>query len=643
MDAFKIRARSLFQATTISVSVLVTFCAVSARPASAQPPVNSYEIVATYPHAQDAFTQGLVYENGRLFESTGLNGSSSLREVDLHTGAVLRRVDVPAAYFAEGMTLFQGKIFQLTWQSQVGFIYDPASFAKIGEFAYTGEGWGLTHDAQHLIMSDGTNSIRFLDPQTFQVVRTVAVVDHLGQPLNNINELEYINGEIYANIWQTDRIARINPANGAIIAWIDLTGLRTSGDVLNGIAYDAATGHLLVTGKWWPSLFRINVVTTAGASPQITSPAPGATLSATSQVFTWTAGTGVAQYWLYVGSTQGANDLSNQDRGVSLNATVASLPADGRTVYVRLWWLRAGAWDFADFMYTAATSVAATNPQITQPAAGTTLADATQVFQWSAGTSISQYWLTVGNSPGATDLYSQDQGLNLSASVSGLPTDGRALHVRLWWLRAGSWLSTDVQFTAATTVAATNPQISQPAPGTTLTSATQVFQWSPGTSVSQYWVTVGSSPGAADLYSQDQGLNLSASVSGLPSDGRALHVRLWWLRAGSWQSADFTYTAAGATGGTTTNPQISTPVPGATLNSTAQSFQWSAGTGATWYWLYVGSTPGGADLVDYDAGSSLSVTVNRLPADGRTIYVRLWWVRNNSWEFADFTYRAAGG
>ena len=161
--------------------------------------------------------------------------------MQLQTGAVLRRVDVPPQYFAEGMTLFQGKIFQLTWQSQVGFIYDPATFAKIGEFSYTGEGWGLTHDAQHLIMSDGTNRIRFLDPVTLQVVHSINVFDHLGNPLTNINELEYINGEIYANIWQTDWIARINPNTGAITAWINLTGLRTSGDVLNGIAYDGAT------------------------------------------------------------------------------------------------------------------------------------------------------------------------------------------------------------------------------------------------------------------------------------------------------------------------------------------------------------------------------------------------------------------
>ena len=456
MIAPDIRVTSHFKLIAIAGSLVLTLSALSASVALAQPPVYTYEIVTSYPHAEDAFTQGLVYEGERLYESTGLFGSSSLREVDLETGTVLRRVDLPPQYFAEGMTLFQGKIFQLTWQNQVGFVYDPATFAKIGQFSYTGEGWGLTHDELHLIMSDGTNRIRFLDPVTFQVVRSIDVLDHLGNPLNNINELEYINGEIYANIWQTDWIARIDPGNGAIIAWIDLTGLRTSGDVLNGIAYDATTGHLLVTGKWWPWLYRIEVVTGAG-TPGITTPPPGATLSATTQVFEWTSGTGVTRYWLEVGSTQGGSDLYNQDRGTSLAATVAGLPSDGRTLYARLWWLRGGGWEFADSTYTAAsggtnppiTPPPSAQPAITQPAPGTTLAGASQVFQWSSGTGASNYWLYVGSSQGAADFYNQDRGASLSASVSGLPTDGRILHARLWWISGGWWEFADFTFRAA--------------------------------------------------------------------------------------------------------------------------------------------------------------------------------------------------
>lgn len=523
----------------LAVFFVPVLCGLSARVASAQPPVYTYEVVNRYPHAQDAFTQGLVYEGGRLYESTGLYGSSSLREVNLQTGEVLRRVDVPAQYFAEGMTLFQGKIFQLTWQHQIGFIYDPATFAKIGEFSYTGEGWGLTHDAQHLIMSDGTNRIRFLDPSTFQVVRSIEVFNQ-GSPLTNLNELEYINGEIYANIWQTDMIVRIDPANGAITAWIDLTGLRTSGDVLNGIAWDVATGQLLVTGKLWPWLYRINLIPPGGTSPEITSPAPGSTLTSTTQVFDWTAGTGVAQYWLYVGSSPGSADLYDQDRGLNLTATVTGLPSDGRTLYVRLWWLR-GNWEFADFTYKAMT-VVVTNPRITQPEPGTTLGGTSQVFQWSAGTSVSQYYVYLGSSLGGADLYARDHGLTQSASVTGLPMDGRTLYLRLWWLRSGTWEFADFTFTAAS--GGGNPQITSPPAGATL-GTTQLFQWSAGIGVDQYFLYVGSYIGGADIGYQNCGLHRSATFTGLPADGRTLYVRLWWRRGGVWEFADVVYRAAG--------------------------------------------------------------------------------------------------
>jgi glutamine cyclotransferase len=229
------------------------------------PPVYTYEVRDSYPHDPTAFTQGLVIQDGALFESTGLHNSSSLRKVDLRTGRVLKKVDVPAEFFAEGMTIFRGKIFQLTWQSPKGFVYDLNSFEKTGEFAYEGEGWGLTHDDQFLILSDGTNAIRFLDPSNYAVVKTIKVFDG-ARPLTQLNELEYIKGEIYANIWQTDRIARIAPASGEVTGWIDLTGLlkikndsEPPVDVLNGIAYDEAQDRLFVTGKLWPKIFEIKL------------------------------------------------------------------------------------------------------------------------------------------------------------------------------------------------------------------------------------------------------------------------------------------------------------------------------------------------------------------------------------------------
>ena len=228
-------------------------------------PIYSYKIKNTWPHDRRAYTQGLVYLDGILWESTGQYGSSSLRKVELKTGKVIKQIAVPPKYFAEGMTVFHNKVFQLTWQEQKGFIYDSATFQKQGEFTYSGEGWGLTHDGESLIMSDGTNEIRFLDPVTLQTTRTIRVFD-AGVPLEKLNELEYIDGEIYANIWQTDRIVRIEPKSGKILGWIDLTGLLKTKDrsgeedVLNGIAYDEAGKRLFVTGKMWPKLFEIEIV-----------------------------------------------------------------------------------------------------------------------------------------------------------------------------------------------------------------------------------------------------------------------------------------------------------------------------------------------------------------------------------------------
>lgn len=233
--------------------------------APARVPVYSYEIVNTYPHDATAFTQGLVFHQGALYESAGNYGRSSLRKVELETGRVLRKVDVPSQYFAEGLALFNGRLLQLTWQEFTGFVYDLETFQQQGTFSYTGQGWGLTQDGTSLIMSDGTNQLRWLDPQTFQVQRTLSVTDR-GKRIELLNELEYVNGEVWANIWYTDRLARINPANGSVTGWIDLTGLlpvadSARADVLNGIAYDAAGNRLFVTGKWWPKLFEIRLKT----------------------------------------------------------------------------------------------------------------------------------------------------------------------------------------------------------------------------------------------------------------------------------------------------------------------------------------------------------------------------------------------
>lgn len=227
-------------------------------------PVFRYEVVRTYPHDPKAFTQGLTFADGFLYEGTGQKGESSLRRVKLENGEVVQMKTLEAQYFGEGITLVGDAIVQLTWQAGVGFVYDRKSFERQRTFTYPGEGWGLTYDGTRLIMSDGTDALRFLDPKTFKEVGRLRVKDGT-RPVEQLNELEFVKGEIFANVWGTDRIARISPTSGQVTGWIDLRGLlgpqeRAGVDVLNGIAYDAAADRLFVTGKWWPKLFEIRVI-----------------------------------------------------------------------------------------------------------------------------------------------------------------------------------------------------------------------------------------------------------------------------------------------------------------------------------------------------------------------------------------------
>lgn len=246
----------------LAASILISAAICNAQ---SNAPTFGYRIVHTYTHDLKAFTQGLIYLNGYLYESTGLEGQSSLRKVDLQTGKVLERYDLAPDIFGEGLTNWKDTLIQLTWKKQTGFVYDLATFHLLRTFHYRGEGWGLTQDGAHIIMSDGSSSLRFLNPQTFQEVRRVTVTDG-GVEVHDLNELEYIHGKIYANIWQTNLIAIISPKTGHVTGWIDLTGLRpastkdNSDAVLNGIAFDAAHNRLFVTGKLWPKLFEIQLL-----------------------------------------------------------------------------------------------------------------------------------------------------------------------------------------------------------------------------------------------------------------------------------------------------------------------------------------------------------------------------------------------
>lgn len=224
-----------------------------------------YRIIQTYPHDPGAFTQGLIFHGGYLYESTGLQGRSSLRKVDLETGRIEKIHHLAKEHFGEGLTVYRNRLYQLTWRSRIGFIYDIDTFQEVGRFTYDSEGWGLTSDGKHLIMSDGSSQLRFLDTRTFKVVKTLSV-QLQGRPLKNLNELEYIKGDIYANIWNTSVIARISPHHGLVTGWIDLDGLEAYFgrdariDVLNGIAYDHEKNRLFITGKLWPRLFEIELI-----------------------------------------------------------------------------------------------------------------------------------------------------------------------------------------------------------------------------------------------------------------------------------------------------------------------------------------------------------------------------------------------
>ncbi|MDA8123598.1 MAG: glutaminyl-peptide cyclotransferase [Deltaproteobacteria bacterium] len=223
--------------------------------------VRPYRVIRSYPHDRQAFTQGLAYEGGFFYEGTGLHGRSSLRKVDPASGRVLKEIRLEPSHFGEGIALFGDRIVQLTWLSHMGFVYDKTSFRLLNTFAYPWEGWGVTHDGGRLILSDGTNALRFLDSQNFREVATLGVHDERG-PVTGLNELEYVQGVIYANVWPTDRIAVIHPRTGRVEAWLDLRGLlgkadSQGADVLNGIAYDARGDRLFVTGKLWPKVFEI--------------------------------------------------------------------------------------------------------------------------------------------------------------------------------------------------------------------------------------------------------------------------------------------------------------------------------------------------------------------------------------------------
>ena len=258
----------------VSAAYLLPLAAAFAAAAGSLParapaaPASGYKVVAEFPHSTSSYTEGFFYRDGLFYEGTGLNGSSAVLVIEPETGKVLQRRDLPQQFFGEGIIDWGHEIYEWTWQSHICFVYDRFSLRPGGQFTYSGEGWGMTRTATAIITSDGTATLRFRDPKTFQETRHIVVKDN-GNPVEQLNELEYIKGEIYANIWHSDRIARISPRDGHVIGWIDLTGLMPASrrvnaeSVLNGIAYDAKNDRLFVTGKQWPAVFEIRIVPAA--------------------------------------------------------------------------------------------------------------------------------------------------------------------------------------------------------------------------------------------------------------------------------------------------------------------------------------------------------------------------------------------
>jgi glutamine cyclotransferase len=254
--------------TLCSSRILLTLASVLALAQAgyaASTPVDGYKVVARYPHSTQSYTEGFFYLNGLFYEGTGLTGHSELLVIQPETGQVRQRLDLAPQYFGEGIVDWGPNLYEWTWKSHVCFVYDRFSLRPVKQFSYPGEGWGMTRTAKEIITSDGTSTLRFRDPKTFRETRHIVVQD-VGVPVEELNELEYIQGEIYANVWHSDRIARISPKDGHVIRWIDLTGLLPASEridaesVLNGIAYDAAHDRIFVTGKQWPAVFEIKVI-----------------------------------------------------------------------------------------------------------------------------------------------------------------------------------------------------------------------------------------------------------------------------------------------------------------------------------------------------------------------------------------------
>ena len=402
-----------------------------------------------------------------------------------------------------------------------------------------------------------------------------------------------------------------------------------------GLPIDGSPVHVrlytLLGNGWQFNDYSYTAVTLTPAKAAITAPANGTTLTDSTVTFTWNAGTGAQAYWLYVGSSVGGSQYhdSGQLAAGTLSRQVAGLPANASTVHVRLFTRLGGAWQHNDYSYTAVTGVKAA---ITAPANGATLDGATVTFTWNAGAGAQAYWLYVGSSVGGLQYHNSGQlaAGTLSRQVAGLPTNGSPVHVRLFTRLGGVWQHNDYSYTALPGARAVMTSLASGA-GPRVT-----FGWSTGSSVTEYWLSIGTTPGGSNLFNASTGTSTWRNVSGLPTAG-TVHVRLWSLIGGVWQHNDYSYTGAGAG-----IAAMTLPAQGATLPGTTVTFNWSTGTGVSQYWLSVGTTPGGNNLFDASTGTNTSQPVTGLPTTG-TVFVRLWSRQGSAWRYNDYTYTGMAG
>jgi serine protease len=432
----------------------------------------------------------------------------------------------------------------------------------------------------------------------------------------------------------------VGSSTGATDIYSQNQNLNLSATVTN-LPADGSTLYVrlswLSSGNWHSGDSTYTAPGTNTPVPVMISPAPGSILTNSSATFQWTYGAGAMQYYLSIGSAVDATNIYSRNQNLNSSVTVTNLPTNGMTLFVQLSWLVDASWVSTNYTY----SMLGTNtlvPAMTSPAPGSTLTNSSATFQWTYGEGVTKYYLAIGSTLGATNIYNQNQNLNSSATVAGLPTNGLPLYVQLSWLIAAGWESTNYTYTMVGTNTPV-PAMTSPAPGAALTNSSATFQWTYGVGVLKYAFSIGSTLGSTNIYYQNQNLNSSVTITNLPTNGMTLYARLSWLTDTGWQTGDYTYTAFGVA---TPYPAITSPDTGSPLTNSSATFQWTSGTDVSKYYLSIGSAAGLTDIYNQNQNFNLAATVTNLPANGMTLYVRLSWLTGAGWQFGDYTYTAAG-